>query len=131
MAFWSCIKKPGLIRKVRLISKFLTSEPEEQYIAIHILSNTPRGKGNHTTKFGQLIKYNSRNIFLEVWWKNYPEPFSEKSKSSIALDKKSKLLQFVVIVSQVEGYPHILKQICGRLTFTTYEAFLRNKKVWD
>ena len=46
LAFWSCIKKPGLIRKVRLISKFLTSEPEEQYIAIHMLLKTPRGKGN-------------------------------------------------------------------------------------
>ena len=37
LGFLVMYKKPGLIRKVRLISKFLTSEPEEQYIAIHIV----------------------------------------------------------------------------------------------
>ena len=32
---------------------------------VHILSNTSRGKCNQTMKFGQLIDYNIRNIFLE------------------------------------------------------------------
>ena len=32
---------------------------------IHILSNISRSKSNHTTKFGQLIECNMRNIFLE------------------------------------------------------------------
>ena len=32
---------------------------------IHILPSTSRSKGNQTLKFGQLIKCNTRNIFLE------------------------------------------------------------------
>ena len=34
-------------------------------IAIHILPNILRGKGNQTMYFSQLIRYNMRNIFLE------------------------------------------------------------------
>ena len=30
-----------------------------------VLSNISRSKGNHTMKFGQLIEYNMKNIFLE------------------------------------------------------------------
>ena len=36
--FWSC-KKNGLIRKIRLTSKFMKSQPGLQTIAIHILPN--------------------------------------------------------------------------------------------
>ena len=32
---------------------------------IHILHNISRSKGNQTMKFGQLIHYNMRNIYLE------------------------------------------------------------------
>ena len=31
---------------------------------MHILPNVSRSKRNHTIKFGQLIEYNKRNIFL-------------------------------------------------------------------
>ena len=31
----------------------MTSQPDYQTIAIHILSNIPRNKGNKTMKFGQ------------------------------------------------------------------------------
>ena len=53
----------GLTRKLRLISKFMTSQPGKQTITIHILLNMPRNKGNQTMKFGQLIEYNMKNIF--------------------------------------------------------------------
>ena len=43
----------------------MTSQPGKQTIAIHILPNISRSKGNQTMKFGQLIEYNMRNIFLE------------------------------------------------------------------
>ena len=43
----------------------MTSQPGEQIIAIHILPNITRIKANQTTKFGHLIEYNMRNIFLE------------------------------------------------------------------
>ena len=43
----------------------MTSQPGVPTIAIHILSNISESKGNQTMKFGQLIEYNKRNIFLE------------------------------------------------------------------
>ena len=62
--FWSC-RKNGLIRKIKLTSKFMTSQPGLQTIAIHILPNISQSKGNQTMKFGQLIEHNKRNIFLQ------------------------------------------------------------------
>ena len=41
----------------------MTSQPGKQTIAIHILPNISRIKGNQTTKFGQLIEYGMRNVF--------------------------------------------------------------------
>ena len=64
MTFWSC-RKNGLIRKIRLTSKLMTSQPGLQAIAIHILPNISQSKGNETMKFGQLIEYNKINIFLQ------------------------------------------------------------------
>ena len=61
--FWSR-RKNGLIRKIRLTSKFMTSQPDVQTIAIHILPSISRGKGNQTMKFDQFIEYNKRNILL-------------------------------------------------------------------
>ena len=43
----------------------MTSQPGYQTIAIHILSNIFRIKGNQTMKFSQLVKYNKRNILLQ------------------------------------------------------------------
>ena len=58
-----------LIRKIRLTSKFMTLQPGLQTIAIHIFPNISQSKGNLTMKFGQLIEYNKRNVFI----KNYAE----------------------------------------------------------
>ena len=63
LTFWFC-RKNGLIKKIRLISKFMTSQPHKERITIHILLNIPRIKGNRAMKFGQLIEYNTINIFL-------------------------------------------------------------------
>ena len=71
----------------------MTSQPGKQTIAIHILPNISRSKDNQTMKFGQLIKYNMRNIFLEKSYTKYsgetiPRPFSKIStKLSISLDQ--------------------------------------------
>ena len=64
----------------RLTSKFMMSPAGKQTITIDILPNISRGKGNQTMKFGQLIAYNMKNIFLEkthkMWWRNYSQsPF--------------------------------------------------------
>ena len=43
----------------------MASEPGKQTIAIHILPNISRSKGNQIMKFAKLIEYIMRNIFLE------------------------------------------------------------------
>ena len=54
-----------MIRKIRLTSKFMTSQPGLKTIAVHILLNISHSKGNQAMKFGHLIEYNKRNIFLQ------------------------------------------------------------------
>ena len=68
MSFWACTKN-GLIKKMRVISKFMTSQPGYQRITIHKLPNISGIKGNQTMKFGKLIEYPKRNILF----KNYAE----------------------------------------------------------
>ena len=62
-----------------------------------MLNNISRNKDNQVMKFGQLIEYNTGNIFVK---KSYPKcgeetilgPFSKKSKLSKSLDQYSKVL---------------------------------------
>ena len=56
--------KKDFIKKIRLTSTFMTSQPGLQTNAIHILPNISRHKCNQTMKLGQLIEYNKINIFL-------------------------------------------------------------------
>ena len=63
----------------------MTSQPRKQIIAIHILPNISRIKGNQTMKFGQLIEYDMRNSFLEKSYakcggETISRPFSKKTK---------------------------------------------------
>ena len=75
----------------------MTSQVRKQTIAMHILPEISRSKGNQTRKFGQLIEYNMTKTFLE---KSYakcgreiiPRPFSKRSKWNISLDQQSKVL---------------------------------------
>ena len=81
-----------MIRKIKLISKFMTSQPGKQTIAIHILPNISRSIFNQAMKFSQLIEYNKRNIFLEKSYTKFggetiPRPFSKNSKLRICLDQ--------------------------------------------
>ena len=43
----------------------MTSQPCLKTIAIHILPNISQSKENQTVKFGPLIEYNKRNVFLQ------------------------------------------------------------------
>ena len=70
----------------------MTSQTGSQIIAIHILPNISRSKGNQMMKFGQLIEYNMRNISVEKSYikcagETIPRPLSKKSKLSISLDR--------------------------------------------
>ena len=49
----------------------MTSQPGKQTIGIHILPNISTSKGIQTMKFGQLIEYNMRNIFLKKSYTKY------------------------------------------------------------
>ena len=91
--------KDGLISK---ISKFMTSQPGQQTIAIHILPNVSRSKGNQKRKFAQLIVYKMRNIFVEKSYikcdgETVPRPFSKKPKLSIPLHQKSQVLYSLLL----------------------------------
>ena len=43
----------------------MTAQPSLQTIAIHRLPNVSQSKGNQTIKYGQLIEYDKRYIFLQ------------------------------------------------------------------
>ena len=119
-------------KKVRLVSKFMMSQPGKHTITIHILPNISKSKGNWTMKFGQLIKYNMRNSFLEKSYKkcdgeSIPRPFSKKSKLSISLNQQSEFL-FSLLYLQINEHQNILKLRCRPLVFTFYKGFLKNRK---
>ena len=57
----------------------MTSQPGKKTIAMHILTNISRNKGNQAMEFGHLIQYNMRNMFLKnhtqnVMKKLFPDP---------------------------------------------------------
>ena len=64
MNVWPC-RKNGSIRKMRLISKSMMSQPGYQAIVIHILPNMSRSKCNQAIKFVQLIEFHMSNISVE------------------------------------------------------------------
>ena len=91
------MQQNDLIRKTRLFSNFVTSQSGLQLILIYILPNTLRKKRNQIMKFGLLIEYNVRNIFLEKSYtkcggESSPRPFSGKSELRISLDQQPKVL---------------------------------------
>ena len=83
-------------------------------------------------KFGQLIEYNIRNIFLKKSYPKWdretiPRSFSKKSELSISLDQYSKVL-YILIVCQVEDYQKWWKLSSRPFASTSFKAFLKNKK---
>ena len=85
---------------------------------MHILPNIIRSRGYQTMKFGQLIKYNIRNFFLEKSYKqcsgeSIPKPFSRKSKWAYLWINS--FILFVFSVCKVEDYQNMLKLSCRPL----------------
>ena len=75
----------------------MTPQAGHQINTIHILHNISISKGNQTMKFGQLIEYNSKNIFLEKSFTKCgveasPRPFYKISRLRISLDRQSEML---------------------------------------
>ena len=72
----------------------MASQLGKQTTAIQIMPNISRNKHNQSMKFGQLIDYNTKNIFLEKSYtksdgKSIPRHFPKKSKLSVSLDQQS------------------------------------------
>ena len=86
----------------------MTSQTGKQII--HILPGISRSKANQTMKFGQLIEYTMKNIFLEksntkCGGGASPRPFYQKSKFGISLDQQSEMLySLFLLYVQVEVY---------------------------
>ena len=75
----------------------MASEPGKQIIAMHILPNILVSKDDQAMKFGQLIEYDMKNIFLRKLWpkcggQTIPRSFSKKSNLNISLDQYPKVL---------------------------------------
>ena len=56
------------------------------------IDHISRNKDNQTIKFGRLLEYSMRNIFLEKLYTKYegetiPRPFSKNSKMSISFNQ--------------------------------------------
>ena len=70
---------------------------------MHMLANISGSKGSQAVKFGQLIEYNMRNIFVEKLYtkcagETIPRPLSKKSKLSISLDQQCKVLNSLFLL---------------------------------
>ena len=116
------------MRKLRSISKFITSETETQTIAIHIMPSVSKSKCNQTMKFVKLIEYNVRNIFVEkqhtkCGGEASTNTFYKKLKLSISLDQQSEVLKSLLLwYVQVKVYQNILKLMCCTLAFTLFKG---------
>ena len=80
----------------------MTSQTGKQIITINIFCNISRSKANQTMKFGQLIEYNMRHIFLEKYYTKYGgetslRTFSKRLNLSIALDQQSQVLRSLLL----------------------------------
>ena len=65
--------------------KFMTSHTGKQIVTRYTFHHISKSKGNQTMKFGGLIEYSLRKIFLENSFTKYrgeasPKLFSEKIK---------------------------------------------------
>ena len=70
----------------------MTSQAGLQTSGIHILPNISINKVNQTMKFGQLIEYRMRNLFVEKSFTKWageiiPRPLPTKSRLSISLNQ--------------------------------------------
>ena len=118
--------KNGLIRKIRLVSKFMALQPGEQTIAKHILSNISRRKYNQAMIFGQLMVVTWEIIFLKNHTQNaidtlFPDP---SLKNVISLDRYYTAC-FYCMPSW--GLSEHIETKLQNTVFTSYKAFLKNK----
>ena len=105
--FWSC-RKNGLIRKTRLVSKFIDPQLGKQIITIHILPNTSRSKD----RLWNLV--NLKNITRETI-------FSRNHAENHALyEVKESGLRYILITLNL-AYRNKLQNFRGSFNFDFLE----------
>ena len=87
-------------------------------------------------KFGQLIEYNMRNIFLEnhtqdVVEKLSPDPLLKNENWAYLLINYLKFYTVCFYHMPSWGYQNMLRLSSKPLAITSYKAFLKNKEVWN
>ena len=125
---FSFMQENDLIWRNRLASEFIVSQPGYQTVAIQVLSNVSRSKGNETMKFGQLKSLTSEILFFKNHTQNVVEkpfwdPFLKNQNWAYLRVNSLKYIQFVFIVCQVESYRNILKLSCRPLALTPHKTF--------
>ena len=84
-------------------------------------------------KFGQLIEYNMRNIFLEKSYtklggKLFPDPVLKNQKWAYLYINTLKFYIVCFYHMPSWGLQNVLKPSSTPLAFTSYKAFKKNKK---
>ena len=107
----------------------MTSQTGKQTIKIHTQPNISRSIDHRTMKFGQLIKYNMKNIFMKNNAQNLvekliPGPFLKIRIQHISGSTLWSSIQFVFI----EDYQHILKAKCWHLFSLHMKLFPQSKR---
>ena len=99
------------------------------------MPNISRNKGNLTMKFGQLIEYNMRNIFLKkilykMWWRNYSQTlFSKFEIELISGSIVQNFIKSVFIVCQVGGHLDIIETKLQTSCFhLIYSFFMKQER---
>ena len=101
------IQKIGLMRKIRLVLKFMTSQFGKQAIAIHILPNISRSIDNQTMKFGQ------KNIFQENIFhhKSYTKCGRETIHRPFSKKIEMEYISRSIVSGYSEGFRRFLKKV--------------------
>ena len=107
-----------------------------QIIAIHTLPNILRSKSTQAMKFGQLLKYNMKNIFLEKLYPKCVEEvslrfFHKKSKLTISLDQQSEnVINFILVECPIWVLPkYITSKVLTTCYYLTWMSFLKKKQI--
>ena len=114
-----------------LLSKFMTSQPRKQTLQYTNFSTSQEAK---TMKFGQLIEYDMRNIFLEKLYTKccggtISRPFSKKSKLSISLNKWSKFLfRLLSLYAKLRAIDKYWNEAVDHLLLPHVNIFWKKKK---
>ena len=64
------MQEKGLIRKLKFVSKLMTSNIGKQIITIHIFPNISRSKDSQEMKLVRLIHFNVDSFFFKSHTKN-------------------------------------------------------------